>query len=267
MSERRVTRRGRRTWIAVAVVAAGILLVLPVIGTPAAAAYPVLPDRDWSPILGALGGPTLTPGGAGSVTFRLENPLPDPLVGTRVSLQVYAFNPTNGGAVQSPPAGSAPTFPGGTLGDNATPPAELPFGTSWNESLPVTVPSTAPTGDYAVRFSVTFSMNNTSYLLESRGFFSATAWARATEYPNGTPTINASELGVSGVVPETSILVSPSSTPAVLYVVLGVGLTFAALGAYWWARSETKSRSGARRPSPPQSAPTAFGSKRSNDGD
>jgi hypothetical protein len=237
---------------------------------PTAAAYPVLPDADWSPILSHITGPTLTPGGSGAITFRLGDPLPIEIIPTRVSLQVYAFNPTQGGAVQAPPIGWSPRLLGGGLGDNVTSPVLppiIPSNTTWNWSVPVSVPSSAPTGDYAVRFAVTFSASNTTYLLESRGFFSASAWAGATEYPNGTPTINASDLGVSGVVPETSVLVSASSTPVVLYAVLGVGLGLAAVGGYWWARSETKSKSGARRPSPPQSAPTAFGSSRSSDGD
>jgi hypothetical protein len=266
LSDRRFGRRGRWTVTLLAALAVSCCLTIPQgVGT-ASAAYPVLPDVDWSPILGALAGPTLTPGASAAVTFRVTNPLPEPLVGAKVYLQVYAFNPTSGGAVQSPPV-DAPTLPGGSSGNNATPPVLLPSGTSWNWSVPVTVPSAAPTGDYAVRFAVSFSMNNSSYLLESRGFFSASVWASATEYPNGTPTINASALGVSGVIPETSILVSPASTPFVLYTVLGVGLGLAALGAYWWTRSETKSKSGARRSSPPQSAPTAFGSRRNSDGD
>ncbi|MGC2289710.1 MAG: hypothetical protein WA688_07640 [Thermoplasmata archaeon] len=267
MSERRFGRRGLRIGTFSAVLAAGLLLALPGLVLPAAAAYPVLPDVYWSPILGALSGPTLTPGGSGSVTFRVGNPLVDELVGTTVHLQVYAYNPTDGGAVQTPPAGSTPTFGMGSPEVTISAPLLLPAGTSWNWSVPVTVPTTAPLGDYAVRFAVNFSMANVSYLMESRGFFSASAWASATQYPNGTPTINASQLGVSGVIPETSILVSPSSTPVVLYAVLGVGLGLAALGAYWWARSETKSKSGARRPSPPQSAPTAFGSRRRSEGD
>jgi hypothetical protein len=266
LSDRRKVRRGRWTWTFLAA-AVGFLLSLSPITPSASATYPALPDVDWSPILGALEGPTLTPGGSGGVTFRVTNPLAGPLVDPKVYLQVYAFNPTDGGAVQPPPAGSSPSFPGGMLGNNVTPPMFLPSQSSWNGSVPVSVPATAPTGDYAVRFAVSFSMNNSSFLLESRGFFSASEWAEATEYPNGTPTINASELGVSGVVPETSILVRPSSTPVVLYLVLGAGLGLAALGAYWWTRSETKSKSGARRPSPPQSAPTALGSRRNNDGD
>lgn len=270
MSERRSGRRGRRAWAWTVPLTAALLLIVPGVVGPAGATYPVLPDADWSPLLTHLTGPTLNPGGSGSITFRLGNPLAIEIIPTRVSLQVYAFNPTQGGAVQAPPIESSPTLPGGRLGDNVTPPVLppiIPSGTTWNWSVPVSIPATAPTGDYAVRFAVTFSANNTTYLLESRGYFSASAWAAATEYPNGTPTINASELGVSGVVPETSVLVSPSSTPVVLYAVLGVGLGLAALGGYWWTRSETKSKSGARRPSPPQSAPTAFGSSRSSEGD
>ncbi|HLY76439.1 MAG TPA: hypothetical protein VKT21_00980, partial [Thermoplasmata archaeon] len=206
MSDRRSGLRGHRTWTLWGALTVGLLLILPGLGGSVAASYPVLPDTTWSPILGTLEGPTLTPGGAGAVTFRVTDPLPEAMLGAHVFLQVYAFNPTDGGAVQAPPPGSSPTFPGGTLGNNSTR-SSLAVGTGWNASVPVTVPATALTGDYAVRFAVSFSMNNTSYLLESRGFFSAGAWAAATAYPNGTPTINASRLGVSGVVPETSILV------------------------------------------------------------
>jgi hypothetical protein len=264
LSERRFGRRGRWTGISLVVLGAALLLVVPGALGPASAAYPVLPDRDWSPILGNLVGPTLNPGTSGSVTFRVGNPLPEELVSVNVSLEEYAFNPTDGGAPQSVPVG-APTLDG-TVSYKIAPPSLAP-NTSWNWSVPVTVPSSAPTGDYAVRFAVTFSMANVSYVLESRGYFSAAAWASATEYPNGTPTINASALGVSGVIPETSILVSPAGIPVVLYVLLGGGLVLAALGGYWWARSDAKSKSGARRPSPPQSAPTAFGNNRSSDGD
>ncbi len=199
------------------------------------------------------------------MTFRVGDPLAQEIVSANVSLQVYAFNPTDGGATQAPPAGATPTLSGG-LSYTIAPPLLAP-NTSWNWSVPVAVPASAASGDYAVRFAVTFTMSNVSYLLESRGFFSASAWASATQYPNGTPTINASQLGVSGIVPETSILVRGAATPVVLYVVLGVGLGLAALGGYWWTRSEGKSKSGARRLSPPQSAPTAFGKSRSSDGD
>lgn len=270
MSERRLGRRAPWGRASLAALGAAVCLLLPGLVAPASASYPVLPDADWSPILRELTGPTLTPGGSGWISFRLGDPLKDELVPTRVSLQVYDFNPTQGGAVQAPPVGASPTFSSGGLGANVTAPVlppVIPPDTTWNWSLSVTVPATAPTGDFAVRFAVSFLMNNSSFLLESRGFFSESAWASATEYPNGTPTINASQLGVSGVVPETSILVSPSSTPTVLYAVLGVGLALAAVGAYWWTRSERKSKSGARRPSPPQSAPTAFGSRRSSEGD
>ncbi len=241
-------------------------LAIPVGAGVAVAAPPVLPVADWSAILSNLDGPTLTPGTSGAITFRVTNPLAYELVAANVTLQVYAFNPTDGGGAQALPAGSSPVL--GTGGQNYTvAPPLLPSTVSWNWSVPVSIPSSAPTGDYAVRFQVTFSMENVSYRLASRGFFSTAQWTSATSYPNGTPTINASQLGVSGVVPETSILVHGAATPWVLYTILGVGLALAAVGAYWWTRSETKSKSGMRRSSPPQSAPTAFGSNRSSDGD
>lgn len=266
MSDRRVGRRGRLSRVLLAALSVSALLLASLLVAPAVAVYPVLPDSDWSPVLSHLEGPTLTPGGSGGITFRLGNPLPYELIYPNVSLQVYAFNPTDGGGPFAPPAGSSPILAGGGLGANKTGPT-LPPNTTWNWSVPVAIPTSAPTGDYAVRFSVTFFMNNVSYRLESRGFFSASAWANATEESNGTPTINASRLGVSGIVPETSILVSPPGIPVVLYSVLAVGLALAGVGAYWWTRSEAKSRSGTRRSSPPQSAPTAFGSSRSNEGD
>jgi hypothetical protein len=243
-----------------------LLLTLSVGGNTSAAAYPVLPDQDWSPILSGLSGPTLTPGQSGVISFQLGNPLPVEMSSAKIALEIYAFSPSDGGAVQNPPAGSTPSLASGGLTFNATKPLLAPNGT-WTGGLPVTAPSTAPTGDYAVRISVRFSVNATAYLLESRGYFSSSAWAAATEYPNGTPTINASRLGVSGVIPETSILVRSPSPPVAIYVLLGVGLGLAALGAYWWTRSDSNSRSGARRRSPPQSAPTAFGSNRRSAGD
>lgn len=247
-----------------------VLLVGLVVSTAAtggtAASYPVLPDTDWSPLLGGLTGPTLQPGSSGSISFQVGDRLAQPLTLPTVSLEVYAFTPTDGGTVQSPPPGPAPSLGGGGPVFNATH-SSLPVGGNWTGTVPVSVPPTAATGEYAVRFALRFTMNGTAYLLESRGFFSAAAWAGATQYANGTPTINASQLGVSGVVPETSILVPTPSPAPVLYALLGVGLGLAALGAYWWTRSEAKSKSGARRSSPPQSAPTAFGSRRSSDGD
>ena len=266
MSERRAGRRGRWTRTTAVAFGAILLLLLPGIVSPGAAAYPVLPDSEWSPILGELVAPALTPGSSGSITFRVSNPLLTELVSMNVSLAVYAFNPTEGTGAQALPAGGTPTLGRGVLTYTVAPPV-LPATTSWNWTVPVTVPSAAPTGDYAVRFAVSFLSANSSYLLESRGYFSSSAWAAATHYSNGTPTINASELGVSGIVPETSILVSSASASYVLYIILGVGLGLAALGAYWWTRSEAKSKSGTRRSSPPQSAPTAFGRSRRSDGD
>lgn len=266
MPDRRHSRRRSPRWAGLLAPALLVALCILVEWAPGATGYPVLSDTEWSFFLGALNGPTLLPGGSGVVAFHVGNPLPASLIGVTVRLEVYAFNPIDGGAVQGPPVGAAPELGAGGTEFNATQPL-LPRGGSWNDSAPVAVPSTAPAGDYAVRFSVGFTVNGTGYLLESRGFFTTSEWTNADQYVNGTPTINASRLGVSGVVPETSILVRTASPALALYVVLGVGLGLAALGAYWWVRSEANSKSGTRRSSPPQTAPTAFGSNRSRDGD
>jgi hypothetical protein len=266
LTERRAGRRPGETRRLPVLLAISGLLILAGLPAGARAAYPVLPDSEWSAFLVGLSAPTLTPGGSGSVSFQLGDPLPSDLTSVRLILQFYAFNPTDGGAPQPVPPSGAPVFTGGSLTTNVTL-GVLSTGTHFSASLPVTVPTGAPLGDYALRFQLSFTTANASYLLESRGHFSAAAWAAATVYSNGTSTINASQLGVSGVIPETSVLVSTASIPLALYGVLGVGIALAALGGYWWTRSETKSSAGARRSSPPQSAPTAFGSKRKSDGD
>lgn len=266
MSDGRRLRRGRPLWTVSLGLALLAIVCLLTVGPPADGTYPVLSDGVWSTFLGNLNGPTLTPGGSGTVSFRVGNPLPAPLSGVTVHLEVYAFNPTDGGAVQTPPPVASPELGSGGTSANATQ-GLVPTKGTWSDSVPVAVPMSGSAGDFAVRFSVSFTVNGTGYLLESRGFFSTSEWGNATRYANGTPTINASRLGVSGVVPETSILVRTPSPAVALYVVLGVGLGLAALGAYWWARSDANSRSGARRSSPSQRALTALGSSRRRDGD
>ncbi len=140
-------------------------------------------------------------------------------------------------------------------------------GASANFSVGVAVPSGAADGIYAVRIALQFAAAGQNFLLESRGFFSATQWAQATQSANGTPTLNATRLGVSGVIAETSVLVQNPAVAWALYAVLGVGLALVALGAYFWSRSGPGTRSGARSGSPPHNAPRTLGNRRSRDGD
>ncbi len=269
MIDGRPPARPVRPWVVLAVVGAVLLagLAAPAPAARAAAGYPVLPDGTWARFVPALTGPTLDPGSSGRISVEVADPLAAALDGVTLSLQVYAFNPTTGNASEAPPTGASPLLASGGLGVNETTPS-IGAGGTWNQSVPVSVPSSAPSGVFAVRLSLAFASGGTDYRLESRGFFSAAAWAAATEGPNGTPTINASKLGVSGVVPETSVLVrSPASIDWVLYGLLGASLVLAGVGAYLWSRSGPGSRSGARRGSPPQSAPRALGNSRTRDGD
>jgi hypothetical protein len=245
------------------------LLIVTAFAVPAArGAYATAPEPDWSRFVPALTAPSaLAPGSQGTIVVSVANPLAQALSPVALSLEEYAFNPPTGNAVGTPPDGAAPTIgTAGALAVNLTGPS-LPPSSVWNATVPVAVPSSAPDGAYAIRLSLAFTAAGAAYLFESRGFFSAAAWAAATTGPNGTPTINASLLGVSGVIPETAILVHASTANWVLYGLLAVGLVLAGVGAYWWGSSGPGSTSGARRGAAPQRAPRAFGKRRSKDGD
>ncbi len=203
------------------------------------------------------------------MAVELADPLNLTLQAPALSLRIYAFNPTAGSGDGALPAGDTPSLgnpPAGALEVNLTLPLLAP-GAAANFSVGVAVPSGAPDGIYAVRIALQFAAAGQNYLLESRGFFSATQWAQATQSANGTPTLNATRLGVSGVIAETSVLVQNPAVAWALYAVLGVGLGLAALGAYFWSRSGPGPSSGARSGSPPHSAPSTLGKRRSRDGD
>ncbi len=237
--------------------------------TAAGAVTASLPASSWGRFLPAVSAPVLTPGNSGDVAVELANPLNLTLQTPALSLRIYAFNPTTGSGSGALPAGGAPSLgnpPDGALEANLTLPSLAP-GASVNFSVGIAIPSSAPDGIYAIRIALQFGAGGQNYLLESRGFFSATQWAQATQSANGTPTLNATRLGVSGVIAETSVLVQNPALAWALYAVLGVGLALAALGAYFWSRPGPGPSSGARRGSPPQSAPSTLGKRRSRDGD
>ncbi|HTT34672.1 MAG TPA: hypothetical protein VMH78_02230, partial [Thermoplasmata archaeon] len=84
----RPARGAASTYLAVV---AGILLL--VSGIPDASAnFPVLPTATSEGFLSALAVPTVTPGGIGTLTGTLSNPLADPITGVNLTLQFYAFN-------------------------------------------------------------------------------------------------------------------------------------------------------------------------------
>jgi hypothetical protein len=263
--------RSRRP-AALLVVAALLLIVAA--APPAVGAPPSLPPATYIRFLSNLTMPTLAPGASGPVEFSVTDPLPLPLASVVLTLGVYAFNAYPGNATGPVPAGEAPQFTGSgaaTSDSVSIPIGALPSGAVYSSpgsvGLSVAAPPGAPQGTFAVRTSLTFTYNGSSYVLESRGFFSASAWANATSVPGTPSSLNASRLGVSGILPESAVLVRSNPFPVALAVVLGGAVVLAALGGYWAVRRRPGSRSGAKAGPPPSQAETAFGKSRTSDGD
>lgn len=258
---RRPGGRAGRAVVAIALAAALFALALdpaPVVGDA-----PVLPIGDDGAFLSALSAPVLAPGGSGTVGFRLADPLPAAMTGVTLRFALYAFAPAPGGSSGTLPAGAVllPTGGGNESSIAFEYDTVLPGAAPIAGGFPVDASPGAPQGAYAVRSSLTFTANGTAYLLESRGFFSDTAWSAAT-LPGGngtTSTLNLTRLGVSGIVPETAIGVR--SDPFLLPIVglVAAGIVLAGVGAYLYYRRGPGSSSGASSGAPPQSAPSAVG--------
>ena len=249
--------------------AAGLLwlLALAVLlpGVDATPASP-LPLAAGSLLLSGLDSPPLFAGSSGQLQYRLGDPLGAPLTEVTLRLEFYAFNAYPGNATAALPTVS-PEFSGGATGSTTTTLRWPSVGiTGLNGSLPISVPAAAPAGTYAVRTELSFQENATTYHLASRGYFSNAQWAQATQGPNGSSTLNLTRLNVSGVLPETAVLVRPAAATA-LWGVLAISLVLAGAGGYYAFRAAAKSSSGARSPPPPNSAPKAFGKRRTKAGD
>jgi len=247
VSERgRATRQCARTVLAVALALAALTAVV----SPAEAApSPPLPLAFDSTFLSNLSGPDLTPGGQGTLSFQVADPTTfAPMTAVTLSLEVYAFNAFPGNATSSIASAGTPvllaTASSGTSVNLSLP--SLSPGGHDDGSVGVATASDTPTGTFAVRTALSFTANGTGYRLASRGWFSASLWAAATELPNGSVTVNLTTLGVSGVTAETAIYVSSSNWDWALAFTLGAALVLVGAGAFVYFRRGPKSSSGAR---------------------
>ena len=253
---------GRVPWVVI------VLLLIASVVPSSAAAPPPLPIADGTVVAHGLAAPSIAPGGDGAISLVVGDPLGVPAVATEVSLEVYAFNAYPGNATGPVPAGGPITFTGG--GGNGDTFSELLGNIASGSSVPVSVgvavAGSAPEGLYAIRLAVNFTANGTTYSFESRGFFSDSLWANATELPDRNSTLNLSRLGVSGVVPETGLLVRSDPVGLAVELLLGTSVALAVAGGYYAWRRAPKSRSGASGPAE-RSADSAFGNNRRSDGD
>ncbi|HEV2166896.1 MAG TPA: hypothetical protein VGS23_07990 [Thermoplasmata archaeon] len=240
---------------------------------PGSSGYPVVPVASANELVSALSAPTLAPGDSGAISLVLRDPFSGPMAAVTLTLELYAFAPFPGNGSSPLPTSGAPVLTSGSPNGSteeitiARLGAGGEFRVPGNASAPVVVPPGAPSGTFALRLALSFAEGNQSYLFESRGFFSEARWENATELLNGSSTINDSRLGISGVVPETAILVRTNPPSTVLYGILGGSLVLAAIGGYLLYRRGPGSRAGRWSPPGPQRAPSAFGNKRTSDGD
>ena len=264
-------RRARRTLALVLVVA----LVLVALAPRGSSAPPVLPVTTFGKFLTGLSMPALAPGSSGTVGFALNDPLTSPLSDAALTFDVYAFNAFPGNATGPVPASGALTFSGAgsshgnsvTLSVGALSPGAPAYTSPGTVRLTISAPGGSPAGDYAVRTLLTFTLNGSAYVLESRGFFTAADWANATSPPGSPSELNVSRLGVSGVIPESAVFVRSNPFPVPLALVLAGAVVLAALGGYWSLRRGPGSRSGATAGPSPSHAERAFGKRRRRDGD
>ena len=263
--------RGRRipVHLAAVIAIAACLLLAGGSGTSRAAGYPELPLAYDRGFLGNLSAPSLTPGSSGSISFSVGNPTATAVSGAGLTLQVYAFNAFPGNATSTVTVAGAPvlTFGSASGGSVSVAIGSLASGGVYRSSIGVQTSASSPSGTFAVRTSLSFQQNGTSYLLESRGWFTAGQWDNATELPNGSATLNLSRLGVSGVLPETAVLVQASEFPVLLSLVLVAAAVLVGVGAWIYFRRGPASSSGARSDADDHQAPTAFGNRRTRDGD
>ncbi|MGP8075756.1 MAG: hypothetical protein ACLP8Y_03335 [Thermoplasmata archaeon] len=242
----RPPRRVLSTFVAIALAVAALTAVVP---TSRAAPFPALPLAFDSKFLSNLSGPDMTPGGQSTLGFQVADPLTfGSMTNVTLSLDVYAFNAFPGNATSSTASAGTPVLLGASSSGttvNVSLDTILP-GTHFDGSVGVATASDTPAGTFAVRTALSFTASGSHYRLESRGWFTASLWAAATELPNGSVTLNLTTLGVSGVTAETAILVASSDWDWALVLILGASIVLVGAGAFVYFRRGPKSSTGAR---------------------
>jgi len=262
---------GRRAWPRTVWAVGVVLLFLLVAATlpsAVAAGYPPLPEALFGSFVGNLTVPTLAAGATGPLTFTLGNPLGQTISEVNLTLGFYEFNAYPGNATGPIPPGSSPSL---VTSNASAPVVTVPFAPIsprevLHVALQAVVPPGAPDGLYAIRTALAFNESGQVYRLESRGHFTDQQWANATSASGGYSTLNVSRLGVSGVLPETAVIVRSTTPSIVLPVLIAASVLFAGIGGYIAWRKGPGSKSGAV-PEESHKARTAFGKRRNKEGD
>ncbi len=246
-----MSRPRRRGFVGLVAVLSAVALAANLPSPASATSLPTLPVEDGRLLVGNLSAPALAPGASGSIGWSVTNPLPSGIEDILLTFEVYAFNAFPGNATSTVPVAAAPllSLAGGPAGPSVNVSlGPLTSGETVRGSVGVTTSQSTPSGTFAVRTALGFALdsNGTNYHLESRGWFTSAQWAAATEEPNGSATLNLTRLGVSGVTPETAILVAASDWGWILGGLLAAAIVLAGVAAWIYFRRAPRSSSGTR---------------------
>ncbi|MCL4325048.1 MAG: hypothetical protein M1144_06275 [Candidatus Thermoplasmatota archaeon] len=245
-----------------------VLLLLPgVFPAASAAPPPVLPPNFGERALSLSSG-TIASGASGSFQATFTNPFSQSLASVSLTFQIYNWSAADNssGGTLGPSDGWAPSF--ANAGSNPrllqVSLSSVAAGASENIERSVTVPSGCPAGSYFVRDQGNLTLaNGTRYVFLSRGYFSDALWAKATQGAGNTSKLNLTVLNVSGIFPESAIVVSSGALATWIWAFLALSLVLAAIGGYLWVktRPQPASTSGAKPRFLRKKADRAFGKR------
>ena len=191
------------------------------------------------PLLDNFDTPELKPGESGTVRLTIENRYNENMTNVTLTAGVYACATTYDykdiSEVRDPPningQGIEPDFELDTI-ENGT----IIYVNFTIKSYPDTTQ-----GTYFLRFQLRFEYNNTEFIMKSRGYFSDSEWELATSQgdEDDPGKIDIDLLGVDGIIPDSSLLISEPIPLWPLYVCLiPVIVMLAILAILFYAQEE-----------------------------
>jgi hypothetical protein len=177
--------------------------------------------------------PQILPGEDGYLNFKLENRYDIQITDIEIIVEIYRFANIHESLpmeeISKPPAFSDTTgsqirkYTIGQLGNDTS--------TDIGTGLKIKTNEETKQGTYFVRFQLTFTYNETEYIMKSRGHFTDEEWDNATtDTTNDDPgNINITKLGVNGIIPDTTFGVKKPWPIWPLYVLGALSVMFAGL--------------------------------------
>ena len=188
--------------------------------------------------------PTVAPGGTVNFAFNLTNPYAENMSNVILTVGVYEYATQDEARLINASFKNPPLINGTSVEKNIVIPllSGDPGKNSKRFELSITTTKDTPHGSYFsqstyfVRFKLVFQFegDNTEYLLQSKGFFTADQWSKMVSFKAGQEIVDISfmnGLGVDGIIPDSSfgIKVPIPRWPLAVLVVACVLVTLVAL--------------------------------------